>query len=144
MKLFEGFLTELEREISRINNHMPRAKKTLSQMLQEPTPSFTTRDGQMSAVRREELDYLAKLVPSNYHDEIMLPFTILRRTSLGPGAHTIGGSKLEQFTVFRVLGTIDAPFREWQVTRLPRFIYSPEVTILRRKLPTTTVIGFGV
>jgi len=144
MKPFEGFLTELEREISHINNHMPRAKKTLRQLLQETAPSFTTRDGQMSAVRREELDYLASLIPSDYHDEIRLPFIILRRTSLGPGAHTIGGTKLEQFIIFRVLGTIDAPFRDWRVTRLPRFIYSPEVAILRRKLPTTTVVGFGV
>ncbi len=143
MKKFSGFLSGLEREIAQINDHMPRTKKPLSELLREQAPGFTMRDGQKSAVRSEELITLSDMIPSEYHGQIMLPFTVLRRTSLGSGAHTIGGSKLEQFTIFHILGKINTPFDMWRTTRLPRIIYSPEVGLLRQKLPTTVTIGFG-
>jgi uncharacterized protein (UPF0216 family) len=144
MTKFAGFLDEIERELAQLNNHMPQAKKSLSQLLNELEPTFVTREGQASAVRREELEYLAELVPVELHAEVMLPFTILRRTSLGRGAFTIGGSKLDQFTVLRVIGRLTVPFASWQGTELPRCIYSPELVLLRRRLASTVTIGFGV
>ena len=143
MKKYSGFLSRLEREIAQLNDHMPQTKKPLSQLLSEASPAFITRDGKRSAVRRNELEKLAELIPSKLHDQIMLPFTILRRTSLGPGAHTIGGSKLEQFTILRILEKIKTPYKMWRQAELPRIIYSPEVTLLRQKLQTTMTIGFG-
>ncbi|MFX1475574.1 MAG: DUF61 family protein, partial [Promethearchaeota archaeon] len=97
-----------------------------------------------SAIRREELEQLAKQVPPRFHSVIMLPFTILRRTSLGPGAHTIGGTKLEQFTVFKMVNKVTAPYEVWREITLPKCLYSPEVSTLRRKFPTITAIGFSV
>ena len=143
MKKYSGFLSRLEREIAQLNDHMPQTKKPLSQLLSETSPAFITRDGQRSAVRRDELEKLAEIIPSELHDQIMLPFTILRRTSLGPGAHTIGGSKLEQFSILRILEKIKTPYKMWRQAKLPRIIYSPEVTLLRQKLQTTLTIGFG-
>jgi uncharacterized protein (UPF0216 family) len=143
MKKYSGFLSGLEREIAQINDHMPKTKKPLSELLKEKSPGFITREGQKSAVRLEELKELAKLVPPEYHTKILLPFTVLRRTSLGLGAHTIGGSKLEQFTVLLILGRIEGPFESWRSTELPRIIYSPEVGLLKQKLPSTLTIGFG-
>ncbi|MFW9986387.1 MAG: DUF61 family protein [Candidatus Odinarchaeota archaeon] len=143
MKKYSGFLSRLEREIAQLNDHMPQTKKSLSQLLGETSPAFITRDGQRSAVRREELEKLAEIIPSELHDQIMLPITILRRTSLGPGAHTIGGSKLEQFSILRILEKIKTPYEMWRQAKLPRIIYSPEVTLLRQKLQTTLTIGFG-
>lgn len=123
---------------------MPRTKKTLEQLLIEQKPSFLTRDGQVSAIRREELEKLAELVPSKFHSEILLPFTILRRSSLGSGTHTIGGTKLEQFTVLRIINKVTARYDVWREISLPKCIYSPEVSLLRRELPTITTIGFGL
>lgn len=143
MKKYSGFLSRIEREITQMNDHMPRTKKSLFQLLSESSPAFTTRDGQRSAVKRKELDVLSEIVPPKYHDQIMLPFTILRRTSLGPGAHTVGGSKIEQFTILLILGKIDSSFETWRELSLPRIIYSPEVALLRQKLSTTLTIGFG-
>ena len=143
MTKYSGFFSALEKEISQLNNHMPKAKKSLLQLLSESAPAYTSRDGQRSAVRREELQELAAIIPKEFHDQIQLPFTVLRRTSLGPGAHTVGGSKLEQFSVFKILGKIEKSYSMWRESKLPRIIYSPEVAILRRKLPTTLMIGFG-
>lgn len=143
MSGFNGFLSRIEREIGQLNEHMPRAKKTLAQFLGEVAPAYMTRDGQSSAVRREELEYLANEIPSIFHEDIMIPFTIIRRISMGRGAHTIGGSKLEQFSLLKILGRITAAFELWQETPIPQAIYSPEVTIIRRKLRTTTVLGIA-
>ncbi len=144
MTKFAGFLDRLERELAQLNDHMPQTKKSLAQLLSEPEPAFLTREGQTSGVRREELEYLAQLVPSELHAEIMLPFTILRRTSLGRGAFTIGGSKLDQLTVLRIIGRVTTPFQSWKEVELPRCIYSPELVLLRKKLASTVTIGFGV
>ncbi|MFX1490986.1 MAG: DUF61 family protein, partial [Promethearchaeota archaeon] len=73
MKKYSGFLSRLEREIAQLNDHMPQTKKSLSQLLGETSPAFITRDGQRSAVRREELEKLAEIIPSELHDKIMLP-----------------------------------------------------------------------
>jgi uncharacterized protein (UPF0216 family) len=143
MKKYSGFLSRLEREIAQLNDHMPQTKKSLSQLLDESSPAFITRDGKRSAVRRGELEKLTEIIPSELHDQIMLPFTILRRTSLGSGAHIIGGSKLEQFTILRILEKINTPYKLWRQAELPRVIYSPEVALLRQKLQTTLTIGFG-
>ena len=143
MKKYSGFFSALEKDIAQLNNHMPKAKKTLVLLLSENRPAFISREGQLSAVRREELEELASMIPPEFHDQIHLPFTVLRRTSLGPGAHTIGGSKLEQFSVHKILGKITNSYSMWRESNLPRIIYSPEVAILRRKLPTTLMIGFG-
>ena len=143
MKKYSGFLSQLEREITQLNNHMPRTKKSLLQLLNEKAPSFTTREGESSAVKLEELKTLADEIPAKFHGKILLPFTILRRTSLGPGAHTIGGSKLEQFALLRIAQKINTPFTAWRESQLPRCIYSPEVALIRQKLPTTVMIGFG-
>jgi uncharacterized protein (UPF0216 family) len=143
MKKYSDFLSGLEREIAKLNDHMPRTKKVLGDMLTETAPGFTSRDGQKSAVRVEELKELAGIIPEEYHKQVMLPFTVLRRTSLGPGAHTIGGSKFEQFIILRILGKNDSHFKTWRSARLPRIIYSPEVGVLRQKFPTLVTIGFG-
>ncbi len=144
MTKFSGFLSQLEREVAQLNNHMPRTKKPLEQLLIEQKPSFLTRDGQISTIRREELEQLAELVPQRLHSMIMLPFTILRRTSLGPGAHTIGGTKLEQFTALRIINKVTATFEVWREVSLPKYLYPPEISLLRRKMPTITTLGFGL
>lgn len=143
MTKYSGFLSRIERDITQINDHMPRTKKSLAQLLSEKAPAFTTRDGQSSAVKREELETLANQIPAEFHEKIMLPFTVLRRTSLGPGAHTIGGSKLEQFVVLQILGKVKTSFTMWREVILLQIIYSPEVALLRQKFPTTSTIGFG-
>lgn len=123
---------------------MPRTKKSLEQLLNESSPVFLTRDGKVSAIHKDELNRLAQLVPQKFHSRIMLPFIILRRTSFGPGAHTIGGTKLEQFTVLRIITKVTATYEVWREITLPKCIYSPEVSLLRRKLPSITAIGFSV
>ncbi|MFW9769761.1 MAG: DUF61 family protein [Candidatus Thorarchaeota archaeon] len=131
----------IERDIDTLNDHLPEAKHPLSELIGLESPKFKTRDGQFSEFRKEELVKLATEVPPNFHDDILLPIVLLRRLDYGEGIYTVAGSKVELFTIHRVLGYVDLSWEElgsWQpVERLAR----PQVQLLRRKLPSTTTIG---
>jgi uncharacterized protein (UPF0216 family) len=134
----------IERDIDTLNDHLPEARHPLSELVESESPKFKTRDGQFSEFRKEELQKLAKDVPSRFHDDILLPIVLLRRLDYGHGIYTVAGSKVELFLIHRILGYVDLAWNElasWQpVERLAR----PQVQLLRRKLPSTTTIGIAM
>lgn len=134
----------IEQDIDTLNDHLPESRHPLSQLILDESPQFRTRDGQISVFRKDELTELAKEVPSRYHEDIFLPIVLLRRLDYGQGIYTVAGSKVELFTIHRVLGYVDLEWEDlgkWkQVERLAR----PQVQLLRRKLPSTTSIGIAL
>jgi uncharacterized protein (UPF0216 family) len=132
----------IENEIDSSNDHLPAKKVALSELIQSDPPSFVTRGGERSVFLKDEIDMLAKEVPSIHHNEFMLPIVILRRMDLGTGIYTIAGSKTELFLISKILGQDDLQWDElvsWRpVDRLAR----PQIQIVRRKLPSTTSLGF--
>jgi uncharacterized protein (UPF0216 family) len=134
----------IERDIDTLNDHLPEARHTLSELIESESPRYKTRDGQFSEFRREELAKLAREVPSRFHEDILLPIVLLRRLDYGQGIYTVAGSKVELFTIHRILGYVDLDWEglgKWKpVERLAR----PQVQLLRRKLPSTTTIGIAM
>ncbi len=133
----------IKREIDEVNNHLPSATVILSELIASETPCYVTRNGESSSLRKEEIEMLSKEVPFEYQSELRLPIVILRRLDLGPGMFTIAGGKAELFLVRRmVVGQVDLPWsgiRTWKpIDTLAR----PEVQLLRKKMPSTTCIGF--
>ncbi|MDF1540098.1 MAG: DUF61 family protein [Candidatus Thorarchaeota archaeon] len=132
----------IENEIDASNDHLPAKRVALAELIQNASPSFVTRGGENSVFLKDEIGMLAKEVPSIYHDEFMLPIVLLRRMDLGTGIYTIAGSKTELFLISKVLGQDDLQWKyliSWRpVDRLAR----PQVQIVRRKLPSTTSLGF--
>ncbi len=131
----------LEHDIDTMNDHLPRARIRLSDLLKEQDPHFTTRSGERSVFKREELKWLSREVPKNHHHSIRLPIVLLRRLDFGPGIHSISGNKIELFMINRVLGYDDLGWEniaKWTpVEQLAR----PQVQILRKKMPSTTSLG---
>ena len=131
----------LEHDIDTMNDHLPRARIRLSDLLKEQDPHFTTRSGERSIFKVEELEWLSREVPKNHHHSIRLPIVLLRRLDFGPGIHSISGNKIELFLVHKLLGYVDL---EWEnigkwtpVEQLAR----PQVQILRKRMPSTTSLG---
>jgi len=131
----------LEHDIDTMNDHLPRARIRLSDLLKEQDPHFTTRSGEKSVFKIEELEWLSREVPKSIHQSIRLPIVLLRRLDFGPGIHSISGNKLELFMIHRILGYDDL---EWEniakwtpIEQLAR----PQVQILRKKMPSTTSLG---
>jgi len=131
----------LEHDIDTMNDHLPRARIRLSDLLKEKDPHFTTRCGEKSVFKVDELEWLSREVPKSHHISIRLPIVLLRRLDFGPGIHSISGNKMELFMIHRILGYDDL---EWEniakwtpIEQLAR----PQVQILRKKMPSTTSLG---
>jgi uncharacterized protein (UPF0216 family) len=134
----------IERDIDTLNDHLPEARHPLSELIESDSPKFKTRDGQFSEFRKEELAELAREIPERFHDGVLLPIVLLRRLDYGEGIYTIAGSKVELFTIHRVLGYVDLEWEDYGAWKPVERLARPQVQLLRRKLPSTTSIGIAM
>ncbi len=132
----------IKNDIDSSNDHLPVKKIALTELIQSDSPSFLTRGREASLFLKDEITMLAEEIPSIHHNEFMLPIVIIRRMDLGTGIYTIAGSKTELFLISKILGQDNLRWNElvsWRpIDRLAR----PQVQIVRRKLPSTTSLGF--
>ncbi|MHA1245921.1 MAG: DUF61 family protein [Candidatus Thorarchaeota archaeon] len=132
----------IEKEIETINDHLPSAGIPLCDLLNNERPTYVTRAGETSAFHPEEIDFIAKEIPERYHGEIRLPIILLRRMDLGPGLYTVAGTKPALFFLHKILGQVDLEWEDLAVWRQNDTFARPQVQMIRRRLPTTTCIGF--
>ncbi len=133
----------IEREIDQINDHLPQTTILLSQLESDRRLTYVTRGGDSSAFRADEIDFLLREVPPHFRDKISLPIVILRRIDLGPGMYTISGGRLVSFLLHRVLGQVDLAWEDLMDWTERTTLARPEVQAIRRRLPTTTCLGFA-
>ena len=131
----------LEHEIDTLNDHLPRARTRLSDLLKEKDPHFTTRSGEKSIFKMEELEWLKKEIPQKYHQSIRLPIVLLRRLDYGPGIHSVSGNKTELFMIHRILGYDDLAWENLAAWRPIEQLSRPQVQIIRQKMPSTSSLG---
>jgi uncharacterized protein (UPF0216 family) len=131
-------------ELRRLNNHLPKEKRCLSELLELTDPTIEAVDGSLLLLKTVDLQELSKVVPKEYWDRVQVPFVILRRTDLGRSIFTVVGGRFEELTVQKILGNTTDGFHELYKHREQMFLYRPEVTALVMKLPSLIVIGFGV
>ena len=131
----------IEHDIDTLNNHLPEKRVPFNELLSQTTPGFRTRGGELSAFRKEELEWLAELIPKEYHDDICLPIVILRRMDHGKGIHTLAGNKIELFLIHKVLGYVDLQWSELASWKPVETLARPQVQVLRSRMPSTTSVG---
>jgi len=139
------FDTILQDEIRRLNQHLPKQRRTLAELLKEETAQVSSIDGKSIVMRKEELEKLASIVSKDALEKIRLPIVLIRRSEMGRGAFTVLGDRPEAYTVVRALGSFNGDLEEYR--RLPRpelVVYKPEVSQLTRKYHSLIVMGFGV
>jgi uncharacterized protein (UPF0216 family) len=131
-------------EIRRLNNHLPKERHVLSELLL-PNDDVTIEavDGNI-ILRHADLRQLAEIVPAEYHDKLRLPFIILRRMEMGRSIYTVAGDRMETFTIQKILGSTDDSFHEMYNHPEQMFLYRPEVTELVAKFHSLVVIGFSI
>jgi len=133
----------LERDINSINDDLPRGRVSLKELISAESPHYVTRNGESSAFHKEEIAKLGEIVPRKFHGEIWLPIVILRRIDYGRGIHTVGGNKVELFLIQHlIVGDVDLEWDKLSGWKLNDRLARPQVQVLRRKLPSTTCIGF--
>ncbi|TMI40010.1 DUF61 family protein [Candidatus Bathyarchaeota archaeon] len=139
------FDTILQEEVRRLNQHLPKQRRTLAELLKEETPQVSSIDGKSIVMRKEELEKLASLVSKDALEKVRLPIVFIRRSELGRGAFTVLGDNPEAYTVARALGSFTGDFEEYRRQSTPELVvYKPEVSELTRTYHSLIVIGFGV
>ena len=131
----------LEHEIDKLNDHLPRARNRLSDLLKEEDPHFMTRSNEKSVFKAEELEWLRMEVPKQFHSAIRLPIVLLRRLDHGPGIHSVSGNKTELFMIHKILGYDDLEWENLATWKLVEHLARPQVQIIRQKMPSTSSLG---
>ena len=134
----------LGREIRKLNTHLPKQRRTLSELLKSTDPTIEALDGSSILLRTSELEALAKIIPKEHHARLKLPLIVLRRMELGRSIYTIAGEQIEEFTVKKILGITDLGYHQMYTDRDPSFIYRPQVSELLSRFHSLVVIGFGI
>ena len=126
----------LQRELRLVNLHLPYRKRSLEELLKEEFPHVRLRDGSTHYFKRRELELLASLLPREMWGKLYLPILLEVSPEYGEGAIVVKG-KIESMVVSKILEL------EWS-NESELIIYRPQVSILRRKLPTTTQYVFSL
>ena len=138
----DSFFKIWQREIEKINDHLPRDYKSLKALLESKDPYVTTMDGDRIYFDRGEVEFLAEMVPQRYHGRLQLPIFFIRRIDMGEGVFSISGGKLEKWVVMRLLGLAGDVFLPGDED-FPPYIYRHQVLDVRRKIRSLTTIGFA-
>ncbi len=136
----------LENEISKVNSHLPQKVIPLHLLLKMDHPQILTRDGEKTTLDNKEIESIAELFRESELKRISLPIYITRRRDMGKGTFAIGGSIHNIYIVRGVLDDSLPSFNIWKLKDHPvseRIIYNYQLSKIRSKFPTTTVIAFA-
>ncbi|USS41289.1 DUF61 family protein [Thermococcus aggregans] len=125
----------IQKELSRLNSHLPKSRKTLKTLLEEDDPKVELRDGQFHFFKQKELKYLSSLLDNDEYNSLYLPI-VLEITPTWHGYFRVKG-KIAVKVIEKVLGMYD-PLEEKSEAIFPRYL----IPQIRKKLPTATTYAF--
>lgn len=134
----------LGHELRKLNTHLPRQRRRLTELLKLKDPTVEATDGSAIVLKRSDLEELARIVPAEYQDRLKLPIIIMRRMDLGRSIYTVSGECLEEFTVKKILGLTNDEYYQMYKNQEPAYLYRPQVAELLRKFHSIFVIAFGI
>lgn len=127
------------KEIMLLNKHLPRKRKTLSELLREDKPFIVGQDGNRHRFRKDELKTLAATLNEQETASLKLPIYIeLAPADFGRGTARISGKTACKL----VMKTLDISEERLEHEN-ELFIYRTDIRELRRKFPTTTQYMFS-
>ena len=92
----DGFFdVMLQNELRKLNTHLPKNRKTISELLAEDQPTVSTVGGEKVSMKKTEVEALSAKLPDLLRDKVRLPIVLLRRRELGPGAFVLLGDDYE-------------------------------------------------
>lgn len=121
-----------EVELRRLNEGLPRTRKSLPQLLEEESPIYTNAAGEAVLLDRAEVEAFSKLVPPNKKNNVRLPLIIMKEASLKRGTYRIEGNPEEVKAVNAALNKL----------KEDQFLFRPEVLELSTKFPSLITFGY--
>jgi len=134
----------LQIEIDQINTHLPSKPINLSILDGLKTQGYKSRDGNFTHFSTNEINQIKNMIPKDFWKHVQLPIIILRRRDLGTGAFTIGGTEENSYVIEKILDDNLSNYLIWKNTeKNQKILYRPDISIVRKFFPTTTVLGFS-
>lgn len=118
--------------VKNMNKHVP-ARRSLKELLEEPRPYVTGKDGRKQHISKDELALISEIIPPEEWKRTRLPILLEMTTEFEETAIRVQGHN-ECKIVQTILGTRKSGNRI--------ILYLPEIQQLRRKLQTTTQYAF--
>ena len=131
-RAFENCLTG---DMKTLNAHLPRRRKTLSELLEEERPHVECGDGSTHVFRKKELEYLAQVVDNEDRETLLLPIVIA--VGSGEGRLVVRSKTGTEAKIFSRILEMPITYRSDMIT-----IFKPQLQVLRRMLKTTTQYVF--
>ncbi len=106
--------------------------------------TIETVGGSTILLKSSELHELGEIVPVQHHDRIRVPLIVIRRMDLGKSIYSVGGERVEEFTIMKILRITNDDYTQLYRHREPLYLYHPQVTELLNRFHSLVVIGFGI
>jgi uncharacterized protein (UPF0216 family) len=126
--------TSLQRLLSMMNGHIPTTRRSVSALLDDPEPSYQSRDGKTYRMSRKEVEEIAALLSPWELGRLKLPIVLMSDTGFESSVWKSNGV-LETTVVSKIIGR--EPEREDMV-----LVYYPHLVELRRRMPTTVTVMY--
>jgi len=131
------FETNLKSDLKTLNAHLPRRRKSLSELLEEKCPHIECGDGSTHYFKKKELEYLTEIL--NNKDEQMLLLPIIIEVGSNEGNLTVRSKTGTEAKIFSKILGMPITCKLDVIT-----IFRPQLTVLRKVLKTTTQYAFTI
>jgi uncharacterized protein (UPF0216 family) len=131
------FENHLQGDLKTLNAHLPRRRKTLSELLEEKRPHVECGDGSTHYFKKKELEYLTEIL--NNDDQQMLLLPIIIEVESDEGNLKVRSKTGIEAKIFSQILDMPIAFKLDMIT-----IFRPQLAVLRKVLKTTTQYAFTI
>jgi len=130
------------RELEEFALHVPLERRSLKEVVESGKDAYLrTRSGVPYRIEYEDALALARDIPEEYHERVLLPIVLVRNVELGRGVFVVKGDEFTVFLVRKLAGLTREPFERWRESGEPNYVYKPNVFELLVKYGTSFVVS---
>ena len=131
-------------DMRKLNSHLPKNRRTLKELLNDPTPRVPAASGDLIKMKKPELEELSRSLPAEANTRVKLPIVLLRRRDLGPGAFTVMGDRYEEYAMLLLTESFKGSFEQFSEQKSDVIVlFKPQISLLMRRFHSLLILGFG-
>ncbi len=134
----------LRDDMRKLNSHLPKNRRTLKELLNDPTPRVPAASGDLIKMKKPELEELSRSLPAEANTRVKLPIVLLRRRDLGSGAFTVMGDRYEEYAMLLLTESFKGSFEQFSEQKSDVIVlFKPQISLLMRRFHSLLILGFG-
>ena len=134
----------LRDDMRKLNSHLPKNRRTLKELLNDPTPRVPGASGDLIKMKKPELEELSRSLPAEANTRVKLPIVLLRRRDLGRGAFTVMGDRYEEYAMLLLTESFKGSFEQFSEQKSDVIVlFKPQISLLMRRFHSLLILGFG-